>query len=140
MTTECATQCDTTADNQSGESNEVCQASPTPQFRPNVDIVERDDAVVIVADLPGASRDGIGIEFEAGELAIHAKVEQRRSPSAAKLHTEYGVGDFRRTFIVSEAIDDANITADYVDGVLTVRLPKTPEVQPRKIAVQAGKN
>ena len=52
-------------------------------------------------------------------------------------HAEFGVGDFFRTFRVSEQVDATQITADYRDGVLTLHLPKAAAAKPRKIAVQA---
>ena len=51
---------------------------------------------------------------------------------------EYGTGDYYRTFQVSEAVDASKITADYSDGVLTLHLPKTEAVKPRKIEVKTG--
>jgi HSP20 family protein len=51
---------------------------------------------------------------------------------------EYGVGDFRRTFQIGEGIDAAKIAAELREGVLTVHLPKAPELMPRKIAVKAN--
>ena len=50
---------------------------------------------------------------------------------------EYGVGDYYRSFQISEAIDAGKISAEYADGVLTLHLPKTEAVKPRKIAVSA---
>ena len=51
---------------------------------------------------------------------------------------EYGVGDYFRTFQVSEAVNAAKISAQYADGVLTLHLPKVEAVKPRKIAVNVG--
>ena len=107
-------------------------------YRPNVDILEQADELIVLADMPGASGDAIDIHFEDGNLTIHAKVEPRQDEKTEYLVREYGVGDFYRTFRISEAIDASKITAEYADGVLALRLPKAEEAKPRKIAVKTG--
>jgi HSP20 family protein len=104
-------------------------------FRPNVDIQEQQDELRIVADLPGAKSDSIDLNFEDGALTIHATVAQRHDPDRRYLLHEYGVGDYYRTFQIAETIDSSKITAEYADGVLTLHLPKTEAVKPRKIQV-----
>ena len=93
-------------------------------FRPNVDIVEKNDELLLYADLPGADGDSIDINFEEGELSLHAKVQPRQDPDQQYPHQEYGIGDFYRTFQISEMIDAGKISAEYADGVLTLHLPK----------------
>lgn len=106
-------------------------------YRPNVDILERGDELLVVADIPGANGESIDVGFEDGVLTIHAKVEPRQPADTRYLLQEYGIGDFWRTFQVSEAIDAGKISAEYADGVLTLHLPKAEAVKPRKIAVKA---
>jgi HSP20 family protein len=105
-------------------------------YRPNVDILERDDELVVLADMPGARSDAIDVKFEDGMLDIHAAVVPRHGDGEACLVREYGVGDYYRSFQVSEDIDPAKIAAEYADGVLTLHLPKSEAVKPRKIAVK----
>ena len=106
-------------------------------FRPNVDIQERAEELLVVADVPGAKSDSIDLHFEDGMLTIHAKVPPRQDHDHRYLLREYGVGDYYRTFRVSEAVDATKITAEYADGVLTLHLPKAEAVKPRKIQVCA---
>jgi HSP20 family protein len=108
-----------------------------PYYRPNVDIYESADELVLETDVPGAKSEDIDVHFEDGSLAIHVRVPQRRSDNVDFLRQEYGVGDYYRTFRVSEHIDSTRISADYKDGVLTLHLPKVEAVKPRKIKVQA---
>src|SRR5882757_5070918 len=97
---------------------------PTERYyRPLVDVIETPDELLLVADMPGVRREGIDIQFEDGELTVHGPVEERHAAGRTWLR-EYGIGDFYRTFRVSEQINAAAITADYSGGVLTVRLPK----------------
>jgi HSP20 family protein len=107
-------------------------------FRPNVDILEKQDELLVVADVPGARADAIDVNFEDGMLEIHAAVAPRQDDGQEYLLEEYGIGDYYRSFRISEAIDAANISAVCADGVLTLRLPKTEAVKPRKIAVRTG--
>lgn len=107
-------------------------------YRPHVDILEKADELVVLADVPGASGDSIDIDFEDGELTIYAKVEPRQDETAEFLTREYGIGDFHRTFRVSEAIDASSISAEYSEGVLTLHLPKAASAKPRKIAVKSA--
>jgi HSP20 family molecular chaperone IbpA len=106
-------------------------------YRPHVDIVERDDELLVLADMPGTAGDLIDIDFEGGELTIHARVPPRQPAGGEYLLREYGVGDYLRTFRVSEKIDAGKISAEYADGVLTLHLPKAEALRPRKISVRA---
>jgi HSP20 family protein len=105
-------------------------------YRPHVDILEEQEELLVLADVPGARADKIDVKFEDGTLTIHAAVEPRQDENHEYLLCEYGVGDFYRTFQISEAIDASKITADYADGILTLHLPKAESIKPRKIAVK----
>jgi HSP20 family protein len=107
-------------------------------YRPNVDILEHGDELLVLADMPGASSDAIDVKFEDGMLEIQAAVAPRQSDDHACLLREYEVGDYYRSFQVSETIDAGRISAQYADGVLTLHLPKAEAVKPRKIAVAAN--
>ncbi|MEE8451832.1 MAG: Hsp20/alpha crystallin family protein [Thermoguttaceae bacterium] len=104
-------------------------------YRPTVDILEKADELLVVADMPGAERDTIDIQFEDGSLTISAEVEPRQPEDTEYLLEEYGVGDYYRSFQVSEAIDPGRITAEFAEGVLTLHLPKAETSKPRKIAI-----
>jgi HSP20 family protein len=104
-------------------------------YRPNVDILERPDELLVLADVPGAKGDQIDIDFEKGTLTLHATVPERQNEGQRYLVHEYGVGNYYRTFNVSEAIDASRITAEYAEGVLTLHLPKAASIKPRKISV-----
>lgn len=110
-------------------------------YRPSVDIVERDDELLVVADVPGARKDSIDVRFEDGMLELRAAVEPREPAGSGDgvtdLVREYGVGDYYRNFQVSEAVDAERISAEYADGVLTLHLPKSEAVKPRRIEVKA---
>lgn len=106
-------------------------------YRPNVDILERNDELVVLADMPGVKSGDIDIRFEGGELTIHGPVAPRQDANISYLLQEYGVGDFYRTFRVGEQIDAGKISAEYADGVLTLHLPKAEAAKPRQIKVKS---
>jgi len=105
-------------------------------FTPRVDILETGDELVLFADVPGARPDDLDLRFEKGELTVQARCSPR-GQDANFLMCEYGVGDFHRVFSISDAIDSSRIAAEIKNGVLTVHLPKSEAVKPRRIAVQA---
>jgi HSP20 family protein len=108
-----------------------------PTYRPNVDIVEKADELLLVADMPGTRGEEIDVRYEDGQLSIRAPVIGRQADDVRFLLREYGVGDYFRTFRVSEQIDASRIAAGYADGVLTLHLPKVEAAKPRKIAVNS---
>lgn len=117
-------------------------ATPEPQetlpvFTPAVDIYERDDGLVLQADVPGVSADGLDVQVESNVLTISARTTQLAPAQSTLVHQEYAVGDYERSFILSGEIDRDRIVADLRDGVLTLTLPKSESVLPRKIAVKA---
>ena len=123
------------------EKKEITETEHTrnvQHYRPNVDIVEQADELTVVADMPGVNRDNIDIDFENGMLTIRGRLDRAGPDGMTLVSSEYGVGDFYRTFQVSEKIDGAKITAEFTDGVLRLHLPKVDQVKPRKIAVQAN--
>lgn len=117
----------------------LTRAEPTRRgqmFLPQVDILENRDELLLIADVPGATSEHIDIRYEDGELTIHARVEPRTTEEPERfVWREYGVGDYHRVFELGEAIDNTKIHAEVKNGVLTVHLPKTEAIKPRKIAV-----
>jgi HSP20 family molecular chaperone IbpA len=107
-------------------------------YRPRVDIVEWPEELTLHADMPGLLSDQIDINFERGTLEIFGRVPPRQVEEASSHRREYGVGDFYRSFQVSEEIDSDRISAEYKLGVLTLHLPKSSAAKPRKIAVAAN--
>jgi HSP20 family protein len=120
--------------NRSKEEKNVTQASSenTPaatrarEVPLPVDIYEGDDALLLLADLPGVEPDGLTVSFEAPELRIEGR-RGNAEPSSV----------YSRTFRVSEQIDPNGISAELAAGVLKLRLAKAAHTKPRKIEVRA---
>ena len=106
-------------------------------FTPRIDIWETEEELLLFADVPGVTADNLDIQFENRELRIHGRVSPRHE-KIEFLYGEYGIGDFYRTFSIGESIDAEKISAELQDGVLTLHLPKTEAVKPRRIEVQTN--
>ena len=115
------------------------QAEPlkTARFVPAVDIFETAEDYVVMAEMPGCDPKRIDIQFKNGELSIYGCAAPRQAPEAGWLAREFEVGDFYRTFNVTESIETDKISAEYEHGILTLRLPKVEEAKPRKIEVRS---
>lgn len=103
-------------------------------FRPDVDIFERQDALVLVADVPGSSNEKIHLDLNDNALDLTAAVtpvDEQWKP----IYLEYEVGGYERQFRVGQIVDVTKIAAHVKDGVLTVTLPKVEKALPRKIEV-----
>jgi len=110
-----------------------------PFYSPYVDIRESEKEYLVRADVPGTRSDQIDVTYEQGLLTLHARVDRRHDPRSTDfLLREYGEGDYERTFRVGEGIDPAGISAEYREGVLTLHLPKSQELLPRKIQVRTS--
>jgi len=101
---------------------------------PLVDVYENQDELVLVADVPGATKEGVNIHLDKGQLTIEAKRHDQAtgSPVAA----EHRPSDYFRVFSVPHGIDGSKIDAQLTSGVLRLRLPKSDAVKPRRIEVK----
>lgn len=100
-----------------------------------VDVFEKDDEYLVYADMPGVTPQDVDIRYENGELTLQG----RRSRSHADKNRtgwEYDVTGYHRSFRIGEQIASDRIEADLRNGVLTLRLPKTEAVKPRRITVR----
>jgi HSP20 family protein len=102
---------------------------------PAVDLYETADGYVVIAELPGLSRDGIGISVREGRLTIEGRREEPIARPEEYQRLERGHGSFSRAFAFQHAIDADRITADLRDGVLTVTVPKVPLREPRRVTI-----
>jgi HSP20 family protein len=107
-------------------------------FIPRSDIYELDDQLVIVADVPGVDENSINVTLEKNVLTINALVDPVLPQGYSLSFAEYEVGDFQRSFRLSDEIDREHIQASVKNGVLRLYLPKAKESLMRKISVKAG--
>jgi HSP20 family molecular chaperone IbpA len=109
-----------------------------PCFVPRADVYEIDDAIIVVADMPGVDENSVDIILEQDVLTINGFVEPNFPEGYDLAMAEYRVGDYTRAFTLSDQIDREGIEATVKDGVLRLRLPKLTEARRRSIAVKAG--
>lgn len=101
---------------------------------PPVDIRDAGDAIVLIADMPGVSKEGVKVTLDGTDLTIEG-TRTVPTPEGQPLHQESSRLTYRRTFEVAPDIDTSRISARVADGVLTVTLPKAEAVKPRHIEV-----
>jgi HSP20 family protein len=101
---------------------------------PEVNIFETKDGYVLEAEMPGVSKDGLEITLEGTEIMITGR---RNVPHAngALVFRECQAANYRRVFELDPAIDTSKIAAKMNQGVLTLTLPKSERVKPRRITV-----
>ena len=101
---------------------------------PEVNIFETADGYVLEAEMPGVTKEGLEITLEGNEITIlgHRHAEPQIGNT---LFRESHNADFRRVFELDPAIDTAKVAATMEQGVLTLTLPKSERVKPRKIVV-----
>jgi HSP20 family protein len=107
-------------------------------YNPDVDIIERKDHILVLADMPGIDEKSIDITLEKNILSIYGQVEADIPENMRLGYAEYGVGDYQRVFTLSGEIDREHIEAKVKDGVLKLILPKSEAMKTRKIEVTSG--
>ncbi len=111
------------------------QTVPGKHYAPYTDIFELNDALLVVMEIPGVDRDDTNINVEKNILSVEGRINHAKYDGLSPVYTEYNIGHYRRSFSLSNEIDQEGITAKIEDGVLTLRLPKTKDVSPKRIEV-----
>lgn len=114
------------------------QTRPGPVFSPSVDIFENDNAITVLADMPGVKAADLEIDLRESVLTLTGRVTAPESARESDVLREYQTGTFFRQFTLSETIDQAKIDAKLTDGVLRLELPKVEKARPRQITVRTS--
>jgi HSP20 family protein len=108
-------------------------------FAPTFEVAETKDAYVFRADLPGVKESDLEISLTGNRLSISGRREAEKHEQGDTFYaSERSYGSFTRSFTLPEGIDGDNVNADLKHGVLTLSVPKKPEVQPRKVTINTG--
>ena len=103
---------------------------------PFVDIYETDDDFVLMAGMPGVSRDNVKLKLEEGSLSIFGKVNYDELKNRKYILNENEVGNYYRKFRISNSVDESKIEARFDNGQLIVNLPKHDRIKPRTIEIK----
>lgn len=108
-------------------------------WMPAVDVQEKPDAFLLQADLPGVDAKDIDITMENGLLSLRGRREhEAKQENGRYRRVERATGEFFRRFTLPDSADPEAISAQMNNGVLTVRIGKRAEVQPRRVEVKSS--
>ncbi len=120
----------------SNDAETTEEANKASSWTPVVDLRETDDAFLFTAELPGLSKKDIDISLEEKTLTISGERKFEKESENDNYHrVERSYGTFRRSFSLATAIEAEKVSAKFKDGLLTLTVPKSPAVKPRKISV-----
>jgi HSP20 family protein len=113
-------------------------ARPEALLLPPVDVIENGTGIILYADLPGVSKDTLNVHVEADTLTIEGRLSLAVPEGLEVSHAEVSLPGYRRTFTLSRELDTTKVSAEFKQGLLTLRIPKAESAQPRKIAVSVA--
>lgn len=105
-------------------------------IKPAVDIIETDNGLTMIADIPGAAKETLDIGVEKGILTVSAPV--LHSMPGRPVYTEFELAHYYRQFSIPETMDDEKAKAEFSNGVLTLKVPVAAAAKPHKIKIKAG--
>jgi HSP20 family protein len=111
---------------------------PGPVFIPAVDILENQNEIMVLADMPGVDGKDVNVDLENDVLTIRGAVSPLEGEKEAPVYQEFNWGDYYRQFTLAEVIDQEKIAAKMDDGVLRLTLPKKEKAKPKKIQVSVS--
>lgn len=105
---------------------------------PAVDIYDGGEEYILKAEMPGVAKEDLDITMNNNELEINAAVHGDTGEDSSLSYGEFRLYSYHRKFVVDDSINTSAIAAALENGVLTLTLPKSEKVKPRKIEVMAG--
>ena len=108
-------------------------------WTPSVDISETEEEYQIKAEIPDVRKDDVKVTVEDGVLTIQGRRNQEKEEKGTKYHRiERSYGSFARTFSLPDVIEADKVNAEFKDGVLNLRLPKSEKAKPKAIEVKVA--
>ena len=123
-----------------GRFNFVDDALKSGTWAPPVDVAEDNGRIMVKVEAPGVDEKDLKIHFEDGLLTISGERQFERKDDRNYHRIERAYGSFTRTFTLPRSVDAAGITANYVNGVLEIEIPKKEEAKPRQIAINVNQS
>lgn len=112
-------------------------ATSTQSFNPAIDVRASDTEVALVCDVPGVKQEDLEITLADRVLTIKGS-RRFESKDTDRVMLGRTYGSFTRSYTLPDELDGEKLAAELADGVLTIRIPKLPKAQPRKIQIGAG--
>jgi HSP20 family protein len=109
---------------------------PAREFLPTADIYEDEDALSVVLEMPGVDKSHVEVSIEDGLLKVAGRLDFSKYQDLQPLYTEYNIGNYSRSFSLSDKIDQSKIAAEMKDGVLSLKLPKAKQAKPRTVQIK----
>jgi HSP20 family molecular chaperone IbpA len=108
-----------------------------PALAPPADIFEDADGIHILLDMPGVTKDRLAVKADRNELLVEGEAAIDMPEGMEAAYAEIRVARYRRSFVLTNELDIGSVEASMKDGVLSIRVPKRPELKPRQIEVEA---
>ncbi len=108
---------------------------PARTFMPTADIYEDRESLKVILEMPGVEKGNVEVRVEEGVLFVEGRLDLTKYRGLQPIYTEYNIGNYSRSFRLSNAIDQDKIGAELKDGVLSLTLRKAEKAKPRTIQV-----
>jgi len=105
---------------------------------PKVNVYEYDDKIGIIAEIPGLDKKNVSVEVEENLLTISGDKHGFEDDGAKCITRELKHSSFKRSFNLGEHLDGNDVTATFKDGILSIEIPKTEPVVPKKHSIKIG--
>src|ERR1044071_10359667 len=118
-----------------GRFNFLDDAVQGGAWAPAVDVAEETDKIVVKVEVPGMNENDLKVSFEDSLLTISGERQFERKDDRNYHRIERTYGSFVRTFSLPRSVDANRISANYVNGVLEIEIPKLEEAKPKQIQI-----
>jgi len=119
----------------STEDTKTIKSRDDAAMLPPVDVIEDSSGITLYADMPGVPKERLNLQVEADTLTLEAELELEVPQDMEATHAEVGLARYRRVFTLSKELDASKVSAEFKQGVLTLRIPKAEHAQPRKVQI-----
>jgi HSP20 family protein len=121
-----------------GRFNFVDDQTTGSKWAPPVDVAEESDKLLVRVEVPGMDQNDLKIHYEDGLLTVSGERQFERKDTRNYHRIERSYGTFVRTFSLPRSVDATKITANYVNGILEIEIPKLEEAKPKQIQINVG--
>jgi HSP20 family molecular chaperone IbpA len=114
------------------------EARDQPAVLPPVEVIEDANGITLYADLPGVPKENLDVHVEGDTLTIAGEMALPAIEGLEPTHVELDMPRYRRVFTLSKELDATQVSAEFAQGVLKLRIPKAAHAQPRRVEVRVN--